>query len=416
MAEVAQGGTRALPWHYGWVIVATGTLTNFACLGLGRFALGMLLPSMGQSLSLSYDEMGYIGTGNFVGYLAAVLASGRLTGRVGARRLVASGLLLVGGSMLLVSRAGSFLEIMTLYFVTGIGSGIAYVPLMGLVSHWFARSRRGKAAGFIVIGSGFAIIFSGMTVPAINAAAGAEGWRASWLLLGGLSLAAGLAAHFLLRNHPAELGLEPLGHAPAALGDPHPPAAPPSPAAARRLVAHIGAIYFAYGYTYVIYATFIVTTLVQERGFSEAAAGRFWAWAGFLSLFSGPVFGSVSDRLGRRTTLAVVFAMQMTAYLLIAAALPDGFVYLSIALFGVSVWSIPGIMGAIAGDYMGPERAVSAFAVITFFFGIGQIVGPALAGELAKWSGSFSSSYFMAAAVAAAAILLTSFLRKPQGH
>lgn len=33
--------------HYGWIVVAAGMLTVFASIGFGRFALGMLLPSMG---------------------------------------------------------------------------------------------------------------------------------------------------------------------------------------------------------------------------------------------------------------------------------------------------------------------------------------------------------------------------------
>ena len=36
----------------------------------------------------------------------------------------------------------------------------------------------------------------------------------------------------------------------------------------RKDIYHLGAIYFLFGCTYVIYATFIVTALVQERGFS----------------------------------------------------------------------------------------------------------------------------------------------------
>jgi nitrate/nitrite transporter NarK len=46
---------------------------------------------------------------------------------------------------------------------------------------------------------------------------------------------------------------------------------------------------------------FIVTVLVREWGFAESVAGTFWMWIGFLSLFSGPVFGTLSDRLGRKT-------------------------------------------------------------------------------------------------------------------
>jgi fucose permease len=58
--------------HYAWIITLAGILTSFSCLGLGRFALGMLLPSMGDALSLTYTQMGYISTSNFIGYLLAV--------------------------------------------------------------------------------------------------------------------------------------------------------------------------------------------------------------------------------------------------------------------------------------------------------------------------------------------------------
>ena len=39
-------------FHYGWLIVVAGSLGIFACIGLARFALGMLLPAMGTDLHL----------------------------------------------------------------------------------------------------------------------------------------------------------------------------------------------------------------------------------------------------------------------------------------------------------------------------------------------------------------------------
>jgi MFS family permease len=157
-----------------------------------------------------------------------------------------------------------------------------------------------------------------------------------------------------------------------------------------------------------------VTTLVKERGFPEAIAGNFWSWVGFLSLFSGPVFGTLSDRIGRKAGLMIVFGLQLLAYVLVAARLPPFFLYLSIGFFGVCAWSIPSIMVAAVGEYVGQDKALAAFGFITFIFGLGQITGPSVAGVLAERTGSFSSSFFMAAAFAAAAIVLTSFLRKPQ--
>ncbi|MEJ2683120.1 MAG: MFS transporter [Candidatus Sulfobium sp.] len=408
-----KNGESGLPFHYGWVIVVTGMLCVFACLGFGRFALGMLLPSMGSSLDLSYSQMGFISTGNFIGYLAAALVSGFWAARTGARKVIFIALLVVGISMALISQAKNFACVLVLYMLTGAGSGAANVPVMGLVSSWFSSRKRGKAAGFIVIGSGFAIIISGRLIPFIDRLVGPEGWRVSWLVLGGAVSMIALLALLLLRDRPEEKGLRPAGSDEVPDLHPHDAEGVKINIYRRGVLYYLGALYFIFGYTYVIYATFIVTTLVKERGFSESAAGNLWAWVGFLSLFSGPVFGTLSDRLGRKTGLMVVFSLQTLSYLLVASRLPGIFLYMSIGCYGIVAWSIPSIMAAAVGDYVGARRAAAAFGLITFIFGLGQIAGPAIAGVLAEKAGSFSGSYYMAAAFAGTAIVFTAFLRKP---
>jgi len=397
------------PIHYGWVIVATGTLCIFACLGFGRFALGMQLPSMGAGLSLSYAQLGAVGTINFLGYLGAMLVVGRIAARFGPRRTIAAGLVAVGGSMLLLSRAGGFGELAALYAVTGFGSGAANVPVMGLVARWFQASLRGRAAGFVAIGSGFAIVVSGRLIPWVNQRVGAEGWRVSWALLGAAVLAVALLAALLLRDRPEEKGLSPCGVALPAPSRPARPGAAPR----RGAVPILGLVYACFGYTYAIYVTFLVTMLVRERGFPEATAGAFWSAVGLLSLLSGPVFGSLSDRLGRRTGLAMVFSLQLAAYLLAAGRLPEPFLYLSIGCFGVTAWAVPTIMLAAVGDYVGPDRALGTLGLVTFFFGIGQVAGPAVAGLLAERTGGFSAAFTMAAGVAALAIVGAALLGPP---
>lgn len=399
--------------HYGWVIVLAGMLCIVACLGFGRFALGMLLPSMSSTLRLSYSQMGFISTANFLGYLVSVLVSGHLAARIGARRFIFLALLTVGVSMFLVSRATGFASVLLLYMITGMGSGATNIPVMGLVSAWFSSAIRGRAAGFIVIGSGFAIMISGRLIPYVNRSVGPEGWRTNWLILSGFVTAIAIASFALLRDRPSDLGLSPVGGV-----GPVPPAPPAGEGKGENIyrkgiIYYLGAIYFLFGYTYVIYATFIVTTLVRERGFSESVAGAFWMWVGFLSLFSGPVFGTLSDRIGRRAGLMMVFSLQAVSYLLIATKLPGLFLYLSIAFYGIVAWSIPSIMAAAMGDYFGARKAATALGFVTFIFGLGQISGPAIAGVLAERTGSFSGSFYMAAAFAGVAVLLSGFLRKP---
>ncbi len=395
--------------HYGWVVVIVGVLVVACAIGIGRFAFGMLLPSMGDGLELSYGEMGAISTSNFIGYLVGALISGTVTFRVGARRLIPAGLTLIAVSLMVISISSSFWLVLVLFTVTGLGSGSGNVAIVGLVSHWFQRSLRGKASGLVVSGSGYAIMLTGLIIPMINSRYGVGGWRVGWFGLAVIVLLVAGVAAVLLRNHPEDVGLAAAGH-PIKDADPHAPVPAPEQ---RRATWHLGLIYFTFGFSYVIYVTFIVTTLVEQRGFRESTAGWFWFAFGFFSIFSGPIFGALSDRAGRRIGLAAVFAMHAVAFGLMSTPLPEPFLYVSVVLFGLSAWSIPGIMGAAVGDYMGPNQAVHTLGILTVFFGVGQATGPAIAGVLADASGAFDSSYLLAAVFAVLGGLLSLLLRSP---
>lgn len=397
--------------HYAWVIAGTGTLIIIACLGFGRFALGMLLPAMGADLGLDYARMGLISTLNFVGYLSAVVLAGIMARRLGEKRLILVGLCLVTLSMLLVSQAQSFTTTLLFYTATGFGSGAANVPIMVLVSHWFSSRIRGRAAGVMTCGSGLAIVFSGALIPWINASQGVSGWRTSWLVLASLSALITLVAGVLIKNRPSDLGLSAAG---SKLKAGSPPATPASAQIkSKGIVTHLGVIYFLFGATYVIYATFIVTELVRERGFSEALAGQFWMWAGAFSIISGPLFGWLSDQIGRKGAMVIVFALHTAAYLLVSFNLPLYCVYLSVFLWGICVWAMPAIIAASVADYVSMERAPVVFSILTLFFGFGQIIGPGIAGLLAEWSQSFTSSFLMAAGMTFAALVISLWLAQP---
>jgi len=316
--------------------------------------------------------------------------------------------------MTLATWANSFISLLLLNVVIGLCSASASVPSMGLASAWFSRGLRGRAAGLIVVGSGIAIMISGLLIPYINRVAGAHGWRISWRILGAATIVIACVALVALRNRPQELDLAPAGG-----GEDPLPVASISPDAGRtsiylnKVIYYLGAIYFLFGLSYMIYSMFIVTILVEERGFQENTAGVLWMWLGFLSLFSGPVFGALSDRLSRKTGFVLVFSLQTVSYLLIAMRLPGAFLYLSILFFGITAWSVPGIMAASMGDYVGAGRAAEALGLVTFMLGIGQMSGPAIAGMIAQRAGNFSASFFLAAALACLAVILSAFLKTP---
>lgn len=396
----------ARSFHYGWVIAFTGTLCIFACLGLGRFSLGMLLPSMGERLGLTYSQMGFISTANFIGYLAAVLISSRIMSRIGGRNLISLALLMVGCSMILISQAQSMNQIAVLYIITGMGSALANVPIMALIATWFGKKIRGKAAGFAVVGSGFAIILSGILIPVLNSIHH-DGWRISWLTLGIIVLCCCAICFLSLINSPAQVKMLPVGYDDQVeiVGS-----SVHEISIFSRIVLHIATLYFLFGFTYVIYVTFIVTSMVQDHGYPETAAGTFWSWVGLLSLVSGPLFGAVSDKFGRRVGLALVFSIQAAAYLLAALPLSGMFLFFSIGCYGVVAWSVPTIITALVADYASPKRVAAIFGFVTFIFGLGQILGPSIAGIIAEKSGSFANSFMLAFGMAVIAVFFSLLL------
>ena len=400
-------------FHYGWIIVGVGFLIIFACIGLARYAYTMLLPSMQGGLGLPFDRMGFIGTGNFCGYLLAVVLAPRMIRRFRPRRVISAGLLLITLALFGISGASGFVLPLVCYFLVGVGTGFANIPTMVLISHWFRSDQRGKAAGLMIGGNGAAIMLAGVLVPYLNRTFGSNGWRIGWLLLALIALLVTMAAAWLVRNYPADKGLEPLGRAAAFSPDQQISREQKGDGA---LLLRLGLLYLAFGATFMVYGTFIVTTMVHEYGFSEAKAGFYWTWAGFFSLFSGLLFGMISDRIGRKYGLAMVFGVQCAAYLL--AGMPAGSLglILSIVLYGLAVFAIPAIMAAAVGDYLGPSRAAGAFATITMFFAAGQTVGPATAGVIGKACGSFSNAYLLAALITAIAMLFALLLPKPQAE
>ena len=326
---------------------------------------------------------------------------------------ITTGLLLVGVSMISVGFAHGFISVLLLYTLTGMGSGLSNVPVMVLVSHWFAPGLRGRAAGLISSGNGLGIVLSGFLIPALNGYRVQEGWRYGWIVLGIISLLVAVLVWFLIRNEPKEMDLSVLGEVSNRAKNQTAVQPVPGDRESRRLLGHFGILYLIFGATYMIYATFIVTTLVDERGFSESSAGMFWAWVGFLSLFSGALFGFLSDKTSRKFGIMSALAVQTLAYLLVS--MNDGMlpVYASVVLFGLSAWAIPSIMAASMGDYFGAMKAAWAFSIITFFFAVGQVLGPASAGMLADMYGSFSTAFWVSATLTGVGAVIAVFLRNP---
>jgi MFS family permease len=390
--------------HYGIIVLALIVCAVFSALGLARFGFTSILPAMQQGLGLTNTQTGQLQTLNLVGYLLAVVPAGMLAARFGPRVVIALSLLVVSLAMILTGLVPAFGSACVGRFLAGVGGAGANVPAMGLVSAWFGARRRGLASGIGVTGSSLALIVTGPLVPMIIAAGGTDGWRMSWYVLGVLGFAVcGLCALFL-RNRPEEMSLVPLGESAdeQAQRNGAPATAPLNWKRVYKsgMLWQLALIYCAFGFSYIIYATFFIGHLVKDAAFTPAAAGLLWMQVGIVSLPSGLIWGAISDRFGRKIVLICVFTLQAVAFVLFGLSHASPAVYASALLFALTAWSIPALMAALAGDTFGPRLAPAALGLMTIVFGAGQALGPWCAGVLADATNSFSIAFVIAGAAA----------------
>ena len=404
--------------HYGWVVIFMGMLTTIAAHGFGRMAYTIILPAMKDGLNFDYTQLGLLGTGNFIGYLTMAIIGGFFAARFGTRIVITLALAFLGFTLIMTGLAQSFGFAFFMRFLTGLGNGAAYVPAMALGSAWFAMKSRGFATGIVSGGIGAGTLISGLLVPPILSAYGVEGWRNAWYILGGISLVISAVVFALIRSRPEEKGLLPVG---VSESDVLPAAAAGSKVSTlqwssvyrKGSVWYLGLVYLFYGASYIIYITFFAAYLVKEIGLTQAYAGGLWAMVGALSTFCGVIWGAISDRLGRSRGAALAYLVLGISYIVFALIkAPFGF-YLSATMFGLTAWSIPTIMAAAAGDFVGPRLAPAGLGFITLFFGIGQAAAPAFGGYLADLSGSFTLPFLVAGAISFAGMVASLFLKKP---
>ena len=397
--------------HYGWIVLLVGFIGVMGALGFGRFAYTPILPSMKEALALTYAQMGWIGTGNFVGYLTFSLLGGYLATRLSPRLVISVALVLVAVSLILTGLSHSFEFALIMRTFTGVGSAVSNVPIMALASAWFASKRRGMATGVLVSGSSVALLLLGFLIPYLLETFPGVGWRICWYLLGSLTLLIAGLNYFVLRNSPEELNLQPIGSTSLS------PSSPSSFSWSRvynsRPLWHLAGIFFAFGFSYIIYMQFYSAYLINEAKISPDKAGGYLMLLGILSIFCGPFWGTVSDFIGRKYGLALVFLTQGTSYLVFGLIKSGPGYLLSTILFGLTAWSVPSIISAAVGDAVGARMAPAALGFTIVFMGMGQALAPPIAGEIADLTGSFTPAFLLSAVEAFTGMAGALLLRQP---
>jgi len=136
-----------------------------------------------------------------------------------------------------------------------------------------------------------------------------------------------------------------------------------------------------------------------------------WTTMGLATL-AGSLLTLAVLRQPRLRPLALPGAMAVAATGALVAALPSAAAALwGAALVGLGLAAIPALITAAARTRSSAGDYARAFSIATAVMGLGQLLGPVLAGVLADAFGTVAAPLFAAAAYAAGAMVAAIDLR-----
>ncbi len=374
------------PPRHAWQVITAGICALVLTVGLARFAYTPLLPVMRLDAGLTAAGGGWLATFNYLGYLAGTVLVARVGDMQLKFRFYRIGLVLAVVSTGLMGTTTDMAIWGVLRFVAGLSSTAGLLLASGLVLNWLLAHQRRPQLGLHFAGLGVGIAVSGLA-----AAAMADQLVSSrqWIALGTLAVV------FLI---PAWAWMPP----PAAISSATGANAPPPPG--RRWRWLLIASYFCAGVGFVVSATFIVAILVQTPAFAGHGSGV-WVLVGLTAIPSTFAWDRLSNRLGLIRALMLAYALQATSFVL---PLLDGGLWAGAAsavLFGLTFAGIVSLTLTVVGRHY-PHNPAKAMATLTLSYGVAQIIAPAIAGTLARDSGSYQGALVLAAIMMVIGIVL----------
>lgn len=357
--------------------VVGGMAALAAAMGIGRFAFTPLLPWMQADAGFDNAAAGWIAGLNYLGYLVGVLAAGLVEDATLRRRVLGLALAGVVATTALMALPGPVALWGAVRLLAGIASAGAFVMASASVVTVLAAQGRGHLAGLPYGGVGLGIAGSGVLVAV---AAPLQGWPAAWLWLTAIAAVLAVAAWRLIPPLP-----------------PAPPHAAGGRAGIGPAMALLAGSYFCEGMGYIVTGTFLVAIIKQTPGLGAWAE---WSWVAVgLAAFPSVFFWSaLARRIGAVAALVWAHMAQAVGVALPTVSAHPAAVLVAAVLFGGTFLAITGLVLSIGGT-LATGRAARMIAGLTAAFGLGQVIGPPIAGAIADAAGGFALPLRLAAAV-----------------
>jgi MFS transporter, OFA family, oxalate/formate antiporter len=343
---------------------------------------------------------------------------GFLVEKLGPKLLIGLGALLSGAGWVASSNVTTIWGLYETYgLLCGVGTGIVYIGIVGLMVKWFP-DHRGFATGTVAAGYGFGAMLT--TFP-IDGMLAAVGYQRTLVVFGAIFAAIGLFGALLLKSPPKTKTAEWMSTGAAEPARSYPPIA--------MLKTRVFWLMFVMMSMMSTGGLMVITqftsfaksfgidakTTVVIFGLTLAAIPTALTFDRITNGLTRPFFGFVSDHLGRENTMAIAFILEGIAIFFMLQYRGDP--YMLVVLSGLVFFGwgeIFSLFPSTLTDTFGTKYAITNYGFLYMAQGVGSILGAPVAAMIYEATGSWLPVFGLVIAMDVLTGFLALFALKPQ--
>ncbi len=388
-----------------WIILSVlFTLQSLA--SLGTMSVPPLAPFIKADWNLGETQVGLFAAALYGGTALTSLPAGQFTDRLGPRRVLGWGQLLVGLLIFALAWMPHLHPALFCMFLAGIGYSTLTPATTKAIMYLFPVHLRSTAVSLKQMGVPAGSSLAAALLPSL---ALASSWRHGIALAATAIIIPGLMFYLLYRDppemHPEETGTA--GH----YHDLHQVFHNKDIIAMSFFILIMMGVQLSLG-------TFLALYLVEKIGYSKVVAGGYLPLAQVAAAVGRPAWGVISNTLfhGKRKPvlyLCAGLAMLMVFSLAFTCRTTPGWCLAIIAiLFGFSANGHNGVAVTLVAELGGKEMAGAALGSSSTICHLGVVFGTPLFGYLAESSGSYLTAWLFLTLILALALVLLALVKE----
>lgn len=320
------------------------------------------------------------------------LPAGSIVGRYGIRQVGFMSLVCVVLGSLVTATANSFLTLLVGRLIVGVGGTFVLIMTPAIIAQWFMSEELGKAMGIFGVNMPLAMIIAFPSASALLA----YGWRLPFYVSVGVGIGATAVFTAIAKEGPfAE----------------HKRITNVREAVASSEIWKLGIVWLFFNAATLSFTTWAPTLFEKFQNMSKVQGSFFASLLSWAAIFCVPIFGHLSDRMGKRKAFILLGHLFITFALVASAFASNLTLVASILALGVAAAMTPPIVSALPPEILGTSLASLGFGITATCTNIGATLAQPSIGFILDTTQSYTPCLLGMAAFSAIGAILAYTLK-----